>query len=98
MKIVVLSRGSLAPLQLSTLLQNALPATLLPEVSSTPTLLAKLPESPPNYGFPFHESEGSLPGSPGSPTEGSFLPPASPASKLYSLHESVRTGLGEPKP
>jgi len=64
----------LAPLQLSTILQNALPATLSPEVSPTPTLLTQSPGSPSNYGFPFHESEGPLPGSPGSPTEGSSLP------------------------
>jgi hypothetical protein len=64
----------LAPLQLSTILQNALPATLLPEVSSTPTLLTQLPDSPPCYELPFHESEGPLPSCPGSPTEGSSLP------------------------
>lgn len=35
--------------------------------------------------------------SPGSPTEGSSLPPASPASKLCSLHESVRTDPSFPE-
>lgn len=85
-----------APLQLFTILQNAPPATLSPEVSPTPTLLAQLPGSPPNYGFPFHESEDPLPGCPGSPTEGSSLPPALPASKLSSLHESVRTVRASP--
>jgi len=89
--------GPLAPLQLSTVLRNAPPATLSPVVSPTPTLLTQLPGSPTNYGSPFHESEGSLPGRPGSPTEGSSLPPASPASKLYSLHESVRTGSSCPE-
>ena len=83
--------GPLASLQLSTVLRNAPPATLSFAISPTPTLLAQLPGSQANYGFPFHESEGSLPGRPGSPTEGSSLPPASPASKLYSLPESVRT-------
>jgi hypothetical protein len=90
--------GPLAPLQLSTVLRNAPPATLLPAVSPTPTLLTQSPGFPTNYGFPFHESEGPLPGCPGSPTEGSSLPPASPASKLYSLHESVRTDPGCPEP
>jgi len=83
--------GPLTPLQLSTVLRNAPLATLSLEVSPTPTLLTQLPGSPTNYGFPFHESEGSLPGRPGSPTEGSLPPPASPASKFSSLHESVRT-------
>jgi len=83
--------GPLAPLQLSTVLRNAPPATLSPEVSPTTTLLTQQPGSPTNYGSPFHESEGSLPGRPGSPTEGSLPPPASPASKFSSLHESVRT-------
>jgi len=83
--------GPLASLQLSTVLRNAPPATLLLAVSPTPTLLTQLPGSPTSYGSPFHESEGSLPGRPGSPTEGPPLPPASPASKLSSLHESVRT-------
>jgi hypothetical protein len=90
--------GPLAPLQLSTVLRNALPATLLPVVSPTPTLLTQLPGFPTNYGSPFHESEGPLPGRPGSPTEGSLLPPASPASKLSSLHESVRTDPSCPEP
>ena len=89
--------GPLAPLQLSTVLRNAPPATLSPAVSPTPTLLTQLPGSPTNYGFPFHGSEGPLPGCPGSPTEGSPLPLASPASKLYSLHESVRTDPSFPE-
>jgi hypothetical protein len=89
--------ANLPSLQLSTVLRNAPPATLLPAVSPTPALLTQLPGSPTNYGFPFHESEGSLPGCPGSPTEGSNLPPASPASKLYSLHESVRTDSSFPE-
>jgi len=90
--------GSLAPLQLSTVLRNAPPATLSPVVSPTPALLAQLPGSPTDYGSPFRESEGPLPGRPGSPTEGSPLPPASPASKLSSLRESVRTDPGCPEP
>jgi hypothetical protein len=90
--------GPLAPLQLSTVLRNAPPATLSPMVSPTPTLLTQLPGSPTSYGSPFRESEGSLPGRPGSPTEGSPLPPASPASKLSSLHESVRTNSSCPEP
>jgi len=90
--------GPLAPLQLSTVLRNAPPATLSPAVSPTPTLLTQSPGSPTNYGSPFHESEGPLPGRPGSPTEGSPLPPASPASKLSSLHESVRTNSSCPEP
>jgi hypothetical protein len=77
---------------------NAPPATLSPAVSPTPTLLTQSPGSPTNYGSPFHESEGPLPGRPGSPTEGSPLPPASPASKLCSLHESVRTDSSCPEP
>jgi hypothetical protein len=89
--------GPLAPLQLSTVLRNAPPATLSPPVSPTPALLTQSPGSPASYGSPFHESEGPLPGRPGSPTEGSPLPPASPASKLSSLHESVRTVLGCPR-
>jgi hypothetical protein len=94
---VPLSRP-LASLQLSTVLRNAPLATLLLVVSPTPTLLTQLPGSPPSYGFPFHESEGPLPGCPGSPTVGSPLPPASPASKLFSLHESVRTASSCPEP
>jgi hypothetical protein len=90
--------GPLAPLQLSTVLRNAPPATLSLPVSPTPALLTQLPGSPTSYGFPFHESEGPLPGRPGSPTEGSPLPPASPASKLSSLHESVRTNSSCPEP
>jgi hypothetical protein len=90
--------GPLAPLQLSTVLRNAPPATLLLSVSPTPTLLTQWPGSPTSYRFPFHESEGPLPGRPGSPTEGSSLPPASPASKLCSLHESVRTDPSCPVP
>jgi hypothetical protein len=90
--------GPLAPLQLSTVLRNAPPATLSPEVSPTPTLLAQLPGSPTNYGSPFHGSEGPLPGRPGSQAEGSPRPPASPASKLCSLHESVRTDSSCPEP
>jgi len=90
--------GPLASLQLSTVLRNAPPATLSPEVSPTPTLLTQSPGSPTNYGSPFHESEGPLPGRPGSPTEGSLQPPASPASKLSSLHESVRTDSSCPEP
>jgi hypothetical protein len=89
--------GSPASLQLSTVLRNAPPATLLLPVSPTPALWAQSPGSPANYRFPFHGSEGPLPGCPGSPTEGSSLPPASPASKLYSLHESVRTDPGFPE-
>jgi hypothetical protein len=85
------------PLQLSSVLRNAPPATLSPEISPTPTLLTQSPGSHPNYGFPFHESEGPLPGPPGSPPEGSSLPPASPASKLYSLLESVRTDSSKPE-
>jgi len=88
----------LASLQLSTVLRNAPPATLSPAVSPTPALLAQLPGSPANYGSPFHGSEGPLPGRPGPPTEGSPLPPASPASKLSSLHESVRTDSSCPEP
>jgi hypothetical protein len=90
--------GPLASLQSSTVLRNAPPVTLLPAVSPTPTLLAQSPGSPTNYGFLFHESEGSLSSRPGSPTEGSLLPPASPASKLCSLHKSVRTDTGCPGP
>ena len=90
--------GSLASLQLSTVLRNAPPATLLLPVSPTPALLTQLPGSPASYRFPFHGSEGPLPGRPGSPTEGSSLPPASPASKLSSLHESVRTNPSCPEP
>jgi len=86
----------LASLQLSTVLRNAPPATLSSDVSPTPTLLTQLPGSPADYGSPFRGSEGPLPGRPGSPTEGSPLPPASPASKLCSLHESVRTDPGYP--
>jgi hypothetical protein len=88
--------GPLAPLQLSTVLRNAPPATLSPEVSPTPTLLAQLPGSPTNYGSPFHGSEGPLPGRPGSQAEGSPRPPASPASKLCSLRETVPKTLGRP--
>jgi len=69
-----------------------------PRFLRTPTLLTQSPKSLANYGFPFHESEGPLSGSPGSPTEGSSLPPASPASKLYSLSESVRTDSSCPEP
>jgi hypothetical protein len=90
--------GPLASLQLSTVLRNAPPATLSLPVSPTPTLLTQSPGSPANYGSPFHESEGPLPGRPGSPAEGSPLPPASPASKLLSLHESVRTDSSCPEP
>jgi len=90
--------GSLAPLQLSTVLQDASSAILSPEVSPTPALLAQSPGSPTNYGSPFGGSEGPLPGRPGSQTAGSSLPSASPASKLSSLHESVRTGLSKLKP
>jgi len=86
-----------APLQFSTWLRNALPATLLPAVSPTPTFKRSRLDPSTNYGFPFHESEGPLPGRPGSPTEGSFLPPALPTSKLSSLHESVRTGSSKPE-
>jgi hypothetical protein len=75
--------GPLTPLQLFTVLRNAPPATLSLTVSPTPTLLTQLPGFPASYGFPFHESEGPLPGCPGSPTEGSPLPPASSASKLF---------------
>jgi hypothetical protein len=85
-------------LQLSTVLRSASTATLSPTVSPTSTLLTQLPGFPADYESPFHESEGPLPGSPGSPTKGSLLPPASPASKLCSLHESVRTDLSCPKP
>jgi hypothetical protein len=88
--------GPLAPLQSSTVLRNVPLVTLLPEVSPTPTLLTQLPGSPTSYESPFHESEGSLPGRSGSPTAGSPLPLASPASKLSSLRESVRTGPGCP--
>jgi len=90
--------GPLAPLQLSTVLRNAPPATLSLAVSPTPTLLTQLPGSPTNYGSLFHRSEDPLPSRPGSPTEGSPLPPASPASKLYSLHEFVRTDPSCPVP
>jgi hypothetical protein len=90
--------GSLAPLQLSTVLRSVSTVTLSLPVSPTPTLLTQLPGSPANYGFPFRGSEGPLPGCPGSPTTESLLPPASPASKLCSLHESVRTDLSCPKP
>jgi len=95
-------RGSLSspptPMQLSTILQNAPSATLSPAVSPTPTLLTQLPGSSADYGLPFHASKDTLPGCPGSPTEGSSLPPASPASKLSSLRESVRTGPSKPEP
>jgi len=94
---VPLSRP-LASMQLSTVLRNAPPAILSLEVSPTPTLLTQLPGSPTNYGFPFHAPEGSFPGRPGSRAEGSPLPPASPASKLCSLHEFVHTVSGCPEP
>jgi hypothetical protein len=87
----------LAPLQLSTVLRNASLAILSLEVSLTPTLLTQLPGSPTSYRLPFRKSEGSLPGYPGSPAAESLLPPASPASKLYSLHESVHTGPSCPE-
>jgi hypothetical protein len=87
----------LAPLQLSTVLRSASLVTLSPEVSPTPTLLTQLPGSPTSYRLPFRKSEGSLPGCPGSPAAESLLPLASPASKLYSLHESVRTGPSYPE-
>jgi len=93
---VPLSRP-LAPLQLSTVLRNAPLVTLSLEVSPTPTLLTQLPGSPTSYESPFHESEGPLPGRSGSPTVGSPLLLASPASKLSSLHESVRTGPSCPE-
>jgi len=86
-----------ASLQLITILQNAPPATLLPEVSPTPTLLTQSPGFPSTYELPFRESEDPFPGHPGSPTEGSFLPPALSASKLSSLHESVRTDPSKPE-
>jgi hypothetical protein len=38
---------------------------LSPPVSSTPTLLTRLPDSPDDYGFPFHAPESTLPVSPG---------------------------------
>jgi hypothetical protein len=93
---VPLSRP-LASLQLSTMLRNAPPTTLSLAVSPTPTLLTQLPGSSTSYESPFHESEGPLPGRSGSPTAGSSLPPASPASKLSSLHESVRTDPSFPE-
>jgi len=58
----------------------------------------QLPGSHSNYEFPFHESEDPLPGRPGSPPEGSSLPPAFPASKHSSFYESVRTGSSKPEP
>jgi len=93
----ILSRGHQLPCSYPQCFRNAPPATLSPEVSPTPTLLAQSPGSPSNYGFPFHGSEGPLPGPPGSPTAGSSPPPASPASKLSSLRESVRTDPSEPE-
>jgi hypothetical protein len=90
--------GPLAPLQLSTVLRNVPPVTLSPEVSPTPTLLTQLPGSSTNYGSPFHASADTLPGRPGSRAAEPFLPPASPASKLCSLHESVRTASSCPEP
>jgi len=90
--------GSPTPMQLSTVLGNEPPATLLPSVSPTPTLLAQSPGSPENYGFPFHEPEGPLPGRPGSPTAESPPLPASPASKSCLLRESVRTDSSKPEP
>jgi len=97
-KIAHPSRGHQLPCSYSPCFGNEPPATLLLSVSPTPTLLTQSPGSPENYGFPFHEPEGSLPGCPGSPTAESPPLPASPASKSYLLRESVRTDSSKPEP
>jgi len=97
-KIVYPSRGHWLPCSCPPCCGNVSLVTLSLEVSPTPTLLTQLPGSPTSYGSPFHESEDPLPGRPGSQAARSFLPPASPASKLFSLRESVRTASGYPEP
>jgi hypothetical protein len=83
-----------APLQLITVLQNALLATLLPAVSPTPTLLTQLPGSHTSYELPFDESEDPLPGCPGSLTEGSSLPASSLCFEAF-LPPRVRSHWSE---
>jgi len=84
-------RGRWLPCSYPPCHRNAPPTTLLPTVSPTPALLTQSPGSPVRYRLPFDGSEGPLPGRPRSTVTGSLPTPASPAPKLYSLHESVRT-------
>jgi len=65
-------------------------ATLSPLVSPTPTLLAQLPGSPNDYGLPFSRTEVRFLVTLGHGHRNRLVPPASPASELYSPCESVR--------
>jgi hypothetical protein len=57
-----------------------------------------LPDSPDDYGLPFHIPERTLPGHPGSKRRNPNVPLASPASKPFSSCESVRIDMSCPTP
>jgi hypothetical protein len=63
-KLYPLSRAN-APIGYPPACRGALPWSLSPPVSPTPTLVTQLPGSPDDYGFPFHAPESALPGHPG---------------------------------
>jgi hypothetical protein len=54
-------RAALLPCGYPPTCRMATARALSPPVSSTPTLLAQLPDSPDDYEFPFHAPESTLP-------------------------------------
>jgi len=98
-KIVVPSRGHQLPCGYPPDDRERATRTLSPAVSPTPTPEAQLPGSPTDYGLAFSSARRPhLPLPLGHPRRGRPRSPASPASKPYSLRESVRTDAGCPTP
>jgi hypothetical protein len=91
------SRGRFAPLQLSTRVLERRLLVLVTAGFLDSRARTQSPDSPADYGLPFHTPEGTLPVRPGPERRNRSVPPASPASKPRSSCESVRAGLGCPK-
>jgi len=79
------SRGSLAPLQLSTDVQRRTTRFLVTDGFADFHAFTRLPGSPVDYGLPLWCTEVRLPFALGLVPRNRPVPPASPASKLLSL-------------
>jgi hypothetical protein len=91
------SRGRLLPRSYPPTCQNALPETLLPLVSPTPTLSRSCLDSPAAMDSLSANQNACFPVALGLQQRSRSVPPASPTSKLCSPCESVRTSPSYPE-
>lgn len=92
---VPLSRP-LAPLQLSTGVQECTVLRLVASGFTDAHAFTQLPGSPDDYELPFRRAEARFPVVLDSRQRNHSIPPASPTSELCSPRESVRNGSGLP--